>query len=134
MPNQPTFAAEVAALNERVTNIEGGLRSVADAVTALGTKLDSRSQTNWQPIWSALGVMTAILGLAGAVVYSPIKASQDRAERDIYTLDTRMREGDTLLRNDIVPRRELDVLLSQHTRSLDRIYQRLDRIEQRGAH
>lgn len=132
MMTNPTFAAEVAALNERVTNIEGGLRSVADAVTALGAKLDTRSQTNWQPIWSALAVMTAILGLAGAVVYAPIKESQYRTERDLIILDQRIRDGDSALKADIVPRRELEALWKENEKALDRMYSRLERIEHRA--
>jgi hypothetical protein len=129
MPHLPTFAAEVAALNERVTNIEGGLRTIAEAVTALGAKMDSGSRTNWQPIWAALGVMTSILGLMGAVVYMPIKEAQMRVERDIVAVEQRTREGDAALRADIVPRREQELFLKQYDRSIERLVTRIDRLE-----
>lgn len=131
-PMHQSFATEVATLNQRVTNMEDGLRSIADAVAGLSSKFDARSATNWGPIWSALGVMTALLGLIGAVVYAPIKEGQSRTEQDLARLERRVEAGDNGLRQDIVPRREHELFWKQYERSLDRVVQRLDRIERQG--
>ena len=129
MPNSADAGAQLAALDQRVTGIEQGLQSVADAVGSLGAKIDSKSATNWGPIWSALGVMTAMLGLLGAVVYAPIKESTNRLERDVATLELKLRDQETSLRSEIVPRREHEQFWRQYEKSLDRIVTRIDRLE-----
>lgn len=127
--NNADSGAQLAALDQRVTGIEQGLQSVADAVSSLGSKIDARSQTNWGPIWSALGTMTAVLGLIGATVYAPIKETQLRMERDIVTLDQHQREGDNALKAELVPRREHELFWKTYERSLERIVTRIDRLE-----
>lgn len=121
--------AQLAALDQRVTGIENGLQSVAQAVTSLGVKIDARSQTNWGPIWAALGVMTTMLGLLGAVVYAPIKESQLRMERDVSALEGRFRDSEHAMKNEIVPRREHEQFWRQYEKTLDRLVQRQDRLE-----
>lgn len=134
--NEPmghSFATEVATLNQRVTNMEDGLRSIAEAVGKLGAKFDARSTTNWGPIWTAIGVMTAVLGLVGTVLYSPIKEAQIRMERDVASLERRLEAGDASIRAELVPRREHELFWKQYERSLERIVQRLDRIDGHGG-
>ena len=66
------------------------MQTVVEAITTLGQKIDLKTQTSWGPIWAAMGVCVAMLGLLGTVVYAPIKDSQSRVEESLAALNAKI--------------------------------------------
>lgn len=81
------YEAQVTELRTRVSAVEGSLQRVEGLVVAIGTKLDAKSQTPWAVIWSAAGVIVAILLGVGTALYAPVA-------RDIERLSVRIDKQD----------------------------------------
>lgn len=74
------LAADVAGVKQDVHELRSVMASRADVV-ALSTKFDEflKSQkTQWQPIWTAAGVMLAVSIAVGGLAYRPV--IQEQAE------------------------------------------------------
>ena len=75
--------AHLAAVEQRVTGLEIGVRDIASAVTNLSNKIDSTARPQWGVIWSALGVGVAILIAIGGLAYAPINSGLSKLDRDL---------------------------------------------------
>ncbi|MBS1725016.1 MAG: hypothetical protein JSS66_18915 [Armatimonadetes bacterium] len=95
--HEHTVSAHIAAIETRVDGLEKGMRTLAEGINALGTKIDARAQTQWTPIWSAAGVAVAILASLGGALYAPVNSNMQRLELQLE----RLREAE-------LPRAEYD--------------------------
>lgn len=84
------FRLEPAAIEQRVQNLEAGIKDLSSAtasqinglsqqISNLSTKLDERAKIPWP----ALGVMLSFLTIVGGLVWYPVKDAQDRQQRVI---------------------------------------------------
>lgn len=135
-----TTRVEVANLGTRVGALEQGMNSIGTKLDGLVNLMSSRGQTNWSHILGAGSLLTAILGLVGAVVYQPIQSGQTRNELAILGLASktegtfdkmmsRMETREERIVSQMVPRQEHELFWKNYERTLDRVVKRLDRIE-----
>ncbi|GGE54305.1 hypothetical protein GCM10007276_34230 [Agaricicola taiwanensis] len=75
-----------AALEQRVYGVEQTLQGISAQITGLASKWDERGRTQWPTIFSAMGVLLAILVTIGGMAWLPIKQAQERSDRDIAGL------------------------------------------------
>lgn len=118
MPERPYEVAHYAALEQRVTGLENSVSKVADAVTALGNKLDVRSTPQWSVLLTAIGIGIAILTAIGGLAYRPI---------DMAVQDTK--EEFARLRATVVPRQEHERNWNLLDRDLLALNKRIERVE-----
>jgi hypothetical protein len=83
-PADPRYAA----LEQRVYGVEQTLQGISSQITGLATKWDERGRTQWPTIFSAMGVLLAVLVTIGGMAWLPIKQAQERSDRDIAMLRT----------------------------------------------
>lgn len=130
-PSFGEWETRQARLEERVSGLEGDVRTVLTSVQGLGDKLDrdrsqlsnelsARSKTNW-------GLVATIVGLAmtgtvylGSQWREPIVQRQEAMSAEIVAL-----------RQAVVPRAEVQGLVRQGERDNDLIRQRIERFETR---
>lgn len=131
-------------LGQRVLALESGVQQISVKLDNLAGMFSSRGQTNWNHIMSAGSLLTAVLGLVGAVVYLPIKDNQIRAEVSIRTLSNKTEATfDKLLertearalqiQTQLVPRAEQEMFWRNYERTLDRVNRRIDKIDARNT-
>lgn len=112
--------SHIAALEQRVTGLEVGVRDIATAVTNLSNKIDSTARPQWGVIWSALGVGVAILIAIGSLAYAPVGTSITEIKRDIDRQDDRF-----------FTRAEAERGRNLNDRFFERIERRLEKLEDR---
>ena len=83
-------AAHYAALAQRVTGLEDGMKSVVSAVNGLADKLDRRGQTPWGVIASFGGVSVGVLGLIGGLAYRPIDQGMSKLQEEIKVTQSQL--------------------------------------------
>lgn len=121
MPTTPTpEAAHYAALDQRVTGLEGAVKDIASGVRDLGTKLDNNSKTPWPTIISLAGVAVAILVAIGGLAYRPIDAAQSRLESELK-----------IVQLQIVPRGEHTEHWRRDEKDVDHLRHRIEKLEDR---
>lgn len=135
-----TTRVEVANLGSRVDRMEtmmGSLGNKLDDVLAL---ISAKGETNWQHILGAGTLCIAVLGFIGGIAYWPIAAGQNRMELSIAAQATRtdalvdklvaaMDKRDERISLQIVPRSEHELFWKNYDRTIQRVVERLDRIE-----
>ena len=119
MSTHSNEAAHYAALAQRVTGLEDGMKSIVSAVNGLAEKLDRKGQTPWPVIWSAASVVVAVLGGAGVLAYRPIDDGMSRIEAELQ-----------LMRVQVVPRGEHERSWRVADRDLAKVEKRLDVLEE----
>jgi hypothetical protein len=80
----------LAALDQRVTGLEQGIKDVVTAVSILSNEIRQGGKTQWPVIWSAVGVGISVLSLIGAMAYFPIREAQADFRNDLHRLDGEM--------------------------------------------
>jgi hypothetical protein len=113
-----TTESQIAKLDTRVTAIESSLDKIGTAINGLSSKLDERSRTPWAVLISAGVLLVGILGVVGTAWKDPIERIIARQEADIR-----------LMREDQVPRVEIDNLRSGTARERDDLKHRIERLE-----
>ena len=131
MSQPPGTSAHWAALEQRVTGLEHGIRDVVVAVRGLADKIDSRSVTPWGLIASFGLLAIAVLGAFGKLAYDPVKDTQVRQELMIERLADHVSDQNKDLRQIIVPRDEYEKTWTAAQRSIDQLASRADRLETR---
>ena len=119
MSTHSNEAAHYAALAQRVTGLEDGMKSIVSAVNGLAEKLDRKGQTPWGTITSLAGVAVAILVAIGGLAYRPIDAAQARLDAELKVLQFQ-----------IVPRGEHERNWRVADRDLAKVEKRLDVLEE----
>jgi exonuclease VII small subunit len=112
------FPAELAALEARVQELERGVEGVAREVRKIAERIDERGRTPWALIWSGLGVAATLVGVVGALVLRPIEEAQARIER-----------RHSVLAYELVPRREHEERWRFEERTIERLENRIERLE-----
>lgn len=108
----PDTVAHLATLETRVSGLEKGVGDIVSSINTLSRKLDEKSQTQWPVIWSAAGVCISILIGIGSLAYWPVVNRMDKIEEAI------------------VPRREHERQWAQTDKYLERLADRVYRLEQ----
>ncbi len=119
MNTQSSEAAHYAALAQRVTGLEDGMKTIVSAVNGLADKLDRKGQTPWGTIASLAGVAVAILVAIGGLAYRPIDAAQARLDAELKVVQLQ-----------IVPRGEHERNWRVADRDLAKVEKRLDVLEE----
>lgn len=117
-PPAPHHDPNYARLDQRVTGLEQAVSGIASAISDLGKKLDERSRPQWMLLVGALGLVITLLGVIGAAWKAPIDGIVARQEMDLRDL-----------RDDMVPRVEIDTFSAFQMRERDDVRSRLDRLE-----
>ncbi|WP_131114311.1 hypothetical protein [Lichenihabitans psoromatis] len=100
---QPHSAeGQITELRTRVLGVENGMLRIESMVAGLGAKFDAKSQTPWAVIWSAAGVVFAMLLGVGSLAYAPISKDQERVSSHLERLaETAVTDRDLDKRLDI---------------------------------
>lgn len=114
------FGDRQARLEERVTGLEGGLKTVLGAVNGLGDKLDRKGVWQWGSIFAAGSLILGIVYAIGQSWREPIVARQDAIAAQV-----------AIIGNAVVPRSEVNGIVAAAQRDNDLIRQRLERFENR---
>lgn len=81
--------------------LENNIKSQQQVNTDLYDKLDTTNKTNWGVIWTAIGVVSAILISVGAAMYKPIDAQQTELKRRLIQVEQQERKDfEMLIRHD----------------------------------
>lgn len=126
------FDAETkfAAMDERVSNLgrqvitlehstregfaaigarmETQSRETTAALSAIQREITSGSKTPWPVIWSAMGVCVGILGLIGALVYTPIRDDATELKAAIIDIRKAVDAQFSAVTANVVARQEID--------------------------
>lgn len=78
---------QLAALDQRVTGLEQGIKDVVTAVSILSNEIRQGSKTQWPVIWSAMGVGLTMLGLVGVLVYRPVDTAVTDVKSRLIEMD-----------------------------------------------
>ena len=81
---------KIAAYTERQNSLEQAFNNFTTQVTSeiskLATKLDERSRTPWATIFSAMGVLLAVMAALGGLTISPLNQAIARLEYQVNGL------------------------------------------------
>lgn len=124
-----TSGAHFAALEQRVSGLEGSLKDIAGQISGLANKLDERGKTPWPVIWSAIGVSFTMVVAIGGLAYAPIVATQARLEADMRGHYAELRGEVQRVDRDTPNRAEYERGRVVNDRNLERIERRIDRLE-----
>lgn len=73
-----------AAMDQRLTNLEGNFKALADNITvqftALNAKMDERGRPQWQLLVGIGSLMLGLTAAIGTLAYQPIKSDLTRLE------------------------------------------------------
>ena len=132
------------------SNMNTGFQSLNSNINALANEVRNNTKTPWPVIWSAIGVCFAIMAAAATFLYGTLTRSDDRLDTQIAALsatvvpraetewrtaraaEDRQRTDKAILdiREDQVPRAELDRVfqgydqrLADHQRQIDEVKQ-----------
>lgn len=87
MPETSTDNAVIAALDQRVTGLEQGIKDVVTAVSILSNEIRSSTKTQWPVIWSAVGVGISVLTVIGGLLIWPMREAQMDLRQAIREVD-----------------------------------------------
>lgn len=140
-------------LDERVTNLRSsvthletqmtsGFNSINQSLSGLNEQLRHGQKTQWPVIWSAAGVMFAVLAGVGAILYTPIKADLERLESNtlsrtewdtnqVRAAETRARLENVLLKlsETSMPRSELTLMAEESRADRRRLGEEINALE-----
>lgn len=124
-----TSGAHFAALEQRVSGLEGSLKDIAGQISGLSNKLDERGKTPWGIIITGAGVAFSVVVAIGGLAYAPIVTTQARLEFDMREHYRELRADINRVDKDTPSRLEYDRGRAVNDRTLERIERRIDRLE-----
>jgi hypothetical protein len=130
------------------SNMNTGFQTINSAIGTLSNELRNNSKTQWPVIWSAAGVCFVVLSGLGAFFYGTLSKTQDRLDtaigkvtesvvtqkemewRTARSAEDRQRTDNAVkdLREVLVPRQELDRVLSGYSQQAEDQQRQIDEI------
>jgi hypothetical protein len=118
MASEHSAGANFAALEQRVTGLEGGVAKIQTSLDNLASNLAVNAKTPWGVILTGIGVMAGVMTTIGGLAYLPVREGIGEVKSAIRELDRQQ-----------VPRVEHEKVWEFQRRLGDSSVRRIERLE-----